>query len=77
MAGITLFTNHIMAAVKTMPSVFALNKPNSCLLASPLKPNSAIGIDGTTANTKNNTQTIHDNCHQFAFTSNNCNNNKY
>ena len=60
-----------------MPKVLVLINPNSCLLASPRKPNSAIGIVGTTAKTKNITQTIQANCIKLASTLNNSNKSKY
>ena len=54
-AGIIMLTSQTVAAVKAIPTVLVLKRPNNCTQTSPRMPTSAIGNVGTIAKTKNNT----------------------
>lgn len=58
-AGMIRLTTQIDAAAVTTPITFFVSSPNNWMLISPLTPRSAIGIVGTIANIKNNTNVVH------------------
>ena len=76
-AGITKFISQMVAVVKLIPRLFALNNPNNFKLTLPRIPNSAIAKVGMIASTKKTTLIPQKHDHHPILTSNKRKSKKY